>query len=322
MTTSPSTGEVITNGTTPLFIVNTGNVTKLTDTNYLMWSLQIHALVDGYELAGYLDGSTIAPPPTVTTGTISIPNPYFVIWKRQDRLLFSSLLGAMSPSVQPLVSRATTTAEVWETLASTFAKPSRGHVQGIRTQLKVWTKGNKTIDEYVRGLVIRFDELAALGKPMDHEDQIEKILEGLLEDFKPVVDQIEGKGSPPTIADVHERLRNREARLLAVAAATPAPFSISANMGHSARRCHQLLSMQSATSSNSSPFTPWQPRANVAAVLDSGATHHITSDLKNLSLHQPYNGGDDLTIADGSTMPITHTGEGSDYGGPITPRQN
>ncbi|XP_010463497.1 PREDICTED: uncharacterized protein LOC104744184 [Camelina sativa] len=202
---SPSTGEVITTATTSLFIVNTGNVTKLNDTNYVMWSLQIHALVDGYELAGYLDGSTTAPPPMVTTGTTSTPNPDFVIWKRQDRLLFSALLGAMSPSVQPLVSRATTAAEVW-------------------------TKGNKTIDEYVRGLVIRFDELAALGKPMDHEDQIEKILEGLPEDFKPVVDQIESKDSPPTISDVHERLCNREAKLLAVAAATLTPFPVSANI--------------------------------------------------------------------------------------------
>ncbi|XP_010495801.1 PREDICTED: uncharacterized protein LOC104772943 [Camelina sativa] len=202
---SPSTGEVITTATTPLFIVNTGHVTKLNNTNYLMWSLQIHALVDGYELAGYLDGSTAAPPLTVTTGATSIPNPEFALWKRQDSLLFSALLGVMTPSVQPMVSRATTAAEVW-------------------------TKGNKTIDEYVRGLVIRFDELAALGKPMDHDNQIEKILEGLPEDFKPVVDQIESKDTTPTIYDVHERLRNREAKLLAIAVATPTPFPVSANI--------------------------------------------------------------------------------------------
>ncbi|CAA7051447.1 unnamed protein product, partial [Microthlaspi erraticum] len=43
-------------------------------------------------------------------------------------------------------------------------------------------------------------------------------------------------------------------------------------------------------------------------VVDSGATHHINSDLHNLSLHQPYNSGDDVILADGSTVPITHTG--------------
>ena len=65
------------------------------------------------------------------------------------------------------------------------------------------------------------------------------------------------------------------------------------------------------------PFHPWQPRANMVMnapymaanwLLDSGATHHITSDLNNLSMHQPYHGNDDVLIADGSTLSISHTG--------------
>lgn len=65
---------------------------------------------------------------------------------------------------------------------------------------------------------------------------------------------------------------------------------------------------------------PWQPRANLGAVshynpqqwlLDSGATHHLTSDLNNLALHQPYNGGEAVSIADGSGLQITHTGSAS-----------
>ena len=46
-------------------------------------------------------------------------------------------------------------------------------------------------------------------------------------------------------------------------------------------------------------------------LLDSGVTHHITSDLNNLSIHQPYTGGDDVMIVDGSTIPVTHTGSAS-----------
>lgn len=42
-------------------------------------------------------------------------------------------------------------------------------------------------------------------------------------------------------------------------------------------------------------------------LLDSGATHHITSDLNALALHQPYN-GDDVMIADGTSLKITKTG--------------
>lgn len=78
-----------------------------------------------------------------------------------------------------------------------------------------------------------------------------------------------------------------------------------------------MSTSQSTTPPLTTPFKPWQPRAHFASpssydmnawLLDFGATHHITSDLNNLSLHHPYNGGDDVVIADGSTVAITHTG--------------
>lgn len=87
-----------------------------------------------------------------------------------DRLIYSSLLGAITTTLQPLLSTATTSAEIWETLNSTYAKPSRGHINQLRQQIKNWTKGNKSIDEYFQGLTTRFDQLALLGKPFDHED--------------------------------------------------------------------------------------------------------------------------------------------------------
>ena len=66
--------------------------------------------------------------------------------------------------------------------------------------------------------------------------------------------------------------------------------------------------------------TPWQPRAHFAAnnfsnnppwLLDSGASHHVTTDLSNLSLHTPYTGYDDIMIGDGTSLPISHTGSTS-----------
>ena len=62
---------------------------------------------------------------------------------------------------------------------------------------------------------------------------------------------------------------------------------------------------------------PWNPRANYTAaspyntanwLMDSGATHRITSDLANMSLHQPYNGANGVMVADGSIVPIQQTG--------------
>lgn len=203
----------ITNGQN-LLTVNMSNVSKLTAGNYLMWSLQIHALLDGYDLAGYIDGSKTVPTPTLTTEDQISVNPEFTIWKRQDKLIYSALIGAISLPLQPLVSRATTAHEAWTTLASTYAKPSRGHIKQLKTQLKNWKKESNTIDVYLQGITTRLDQLAILGKPLDHEDQIDLILEGLPDEYKSVVDQTEGRDVPPSITELHERLLNHEAKLL------------------------------------------------------------------------------------------------------------
>ena len=54
-----------------------------------------------------------------------------------------------------------------------------------------------------------------------------------------------------------------------------------------------------ATSSATEP-PPWS--------LDSGASHNITADLNNLTLHAPYNSPYDIVIDDGTGLHITHSG--------------
>lgn len=372
------TETIVVNNTNTNLNVNMANVTKLTASNFLMWSRQIHALLDGYDLAGHIDESTQPPPAMITTENGDETNPAYTLWKRQDRLIYSALLGAISVTLQPILSTATTSAQIWSTLHLTYAKPSRGHIQQIKQQLKSWTKGTKTINEYYQGLTTRFDELALFGKPYDHEDQVEQILTGLPEDYKNLVDQIEGRDVAPSLTELHEKLINFEAKLQA---ATPviSTVPVTANFsnyrgnssnnnnrgnhnskrggyrgqqnwqqqqqfgptsnsntsrryqgkcqlcgvfGHSARRCTQLSSMGHAQPNvmQQPQASPWQPQANVGTftqynpqqwLLDSGATHHLTSDLNNLALHQPYNGGEEVAIADGSGLPITHTGSAS-----------
>lgn len=298
-----------------LLNINMVNVTKLTSTNFMTWSLQIHALLEGYDLAGFLDGSSPAPAQTITVDNVVSTNPDYTKWRRQDRLVYSGLIGTLSPSIQTLVTNTKTSQDVWKSLSATYATPSRGHIQQLRLQLKHFTKGDKTIDDYMRGLTSRFDQLALLGKPLDHEDKIEFIIDGLPEEYKSVSDQLEGRDVSPSIVEIHEKLINKEAKLLAMNTTLPVAAPITANMatskprqhnnqqyrgnssnsnwtgnknqqynsskqdtrqskgyqgrcqicstfGHSARRCPQLAQQQNA-GYNSSPFRPWQPRANL-----------------------------------------------------------
>ena len=65
------------------------------------------------------------------------------------------------------------------------------------------------------------------------------------------------------------------------------------------------------------PLALWHPQALVATgdtstspnwLLDSGASHHVTTDIENLSLHKPYDGTDDIVMGDGIGLSITHNG--------------
>lgn len=82
--------------------------------------------------------------------------------------------------------------------------------------------------------------------------------------------------------------------------------------GHSSRRCSQL----SVPALPASP-TQRQPNAHFSSttlnqenlwLMDSGATHHISSDLSNLALHQPYTRGEEVIIGNGSGLSFMHTG--------------
>ncbi|XP_010507398.1 PREDICTED: uncharacterized protein LOC104784014 [Camelina sativa] len=208
--------ETVPLNTESVLNINMSHVTRLTSSNYLMWSLQVRSFLDGHGLSGHLDAAATVPAATIA----GQPNPNFVKWSRQDNLIYSALIGTITVTLQPLVSRTTTASQIWTKLASTYAKPSRGHIKQLKTQLKNFTKGPKSIDEYVQGVTNRLDQLAILGKSYDHEDAIELILDGLPEDYKTVVDQIEGKDTPPSLTEVHERLLNQEAKLLSVVSTT------------------------------------------------------------------------------------------------------
>ncbi|KAK2974100.1 hypothetical protein RJ640_020456 [Escallonia rubra] len=74
--------------------------------------------------------------------------------------------------------------------------------------------------------------------------------------------------------------------------------------GHSAKVCR------------SQSHNHFQARANFAShqqdpwVVDSGASHHIITDARNLAAHQDYNGSEEISMGNGNTIPISHT----DYG--------
>ncbi|RVW57083.1 Retrovirus-related Pol polyprotein from transposon RE2 [Vitis vinifera] len=90
--------------------------------------------------------------------SVASPNLAYTTWKRQDRLIFNALLGTISISLQPLIARITTSLDAWQTLANTYAKPSRDLIDQVLEGLSDEYKS--VIDAInARDTLISFDEL-------------------------------------------------------------------------------------------------------------------------------------------------------------------
>ncbi|RVW94165.1 Retrovirus-related Pol polyprotein from transposon RE1 [Vitis vinifera] len=337
--------------TKPLTMITIHNSIKLTPTNYLSWKTQMEAILIGYDLQKFIDGSHPAPPTTITTNNVVSTNPAYQTWLRQDKLLFGALVGTLSSTLVPLITQSKTSYEAWQILANTYARPSRGHIKQLKDHLKNITKDSQSITDYMQSIKTWADELAALGKPLDQEDLIEKVLEGLDENYQSIIDAVNGRDSTISFDELHEKLINKELSLRNKISPLPLPASAHATnvrftpwsvtnrtprlpgstsaptQGHVVSRCplfrQQFPQVQPPSrpgnSSQSRPPAPWQAQANVTTtippnttwLLDSGASHHVTTDLHNLALHSPFDGTDEIMIGDGSGLPISHTGSTS-----------
>lgn len=85
----------------------------------------------------------------------------------------------------------------------------------------------------MRGLTSRFDQLSLLGKPLDHEDKLEYIIDGLPDEYKSIAEQMEGRDTSPPIIENHEKLINREAKLLTLSTSAISTVSATAHVATS-----------------------------------------------------------------------------------------
>ena len=83
----------------------------------------------------------------------------------------------------------------------------------MKEQLKRCIKGSKSISEYTQAIKTCADELALLGKPVDDEDLIGRVLELLSDEYKSFIDAINVCDTSISFAELHEKLLNKEASL-------------------------------------------------------------------------------------------------------------
>jgi gag-polypeptide of LTR copia-type len=115
--------------------------TSLSNDNYLLWKSQIIPVLRGHGLISFI-AETVVPPPESITGTnaVSVLNPEFEKWQKQDQLILVWLFNSLSPQILAQVLNCETS-QLWQRLQQIYNSQSLAKVLELKLKLQTIKKG-------------------------------------------------------------------------------------------------------------------------------------------------------------------------------------
>lgn len=226
-----------TSTTNPLFSVHISE--KLTKQNHAVWSAQVLAAVRGARLEGYLTGKAAAPAAQIERKEgdkgekiTLVDNPAYEEWFAADQQVLGFLLSSLSRDILGQVAGSRSAAQAWRAIGEMFSSQSRARTLNVRLSLQTTSKGTMPISEYVGKMKAYADEVAATGKPLDEEELIAYIVNGLDGDYDPFVSSLGMRVEPISITELYAQLLNFENRLKMRQSGASAHAANRVNAGH------------------------------------------------------------------------------------------
>jgi hypothetical protein len=178
---------------------------KLTQGNHRLWCAQVLPAIRAAQLEGFLDGSEKAPEKNLEikkdSNKLTVSNPGYAVWCVRDKHILTYLVTSLSRKV--LVSVATAT--MWAAISRSFASQSRSRVLYLRTR-----KGDMSITSYFSTMRGYADEMTAAGKPLDDDDVVSYILNGLDADYNSLIEQVNEMTETISPETIYSRLLDTE----------------------------------------------------------------------------------------------------------------
>jgi hypothetical protein len=163
---------------------------KLEGPNYHTWLTQFQPVLRSNELMGIVDGSEPCPPqflPDDEGKDTTTVNPDFSLWTKKDQCILSWINATLSEKVLSTVYGLNTSRQVWVYLASKFASQSRSRVAHLKRHLQHLHQGSQSCSDYLQSAKLWADQLAIVGKPVDDEDLISYVINGLNASYGPFI---------------------------------------------------------------------------------------------------------------------------------------
>ena len=189
---------------------------KLTPTTFPQWCAQFEALLIGYDLLDYVQG-TLWCPSSAGTAADELRKTH---WVCQDKLILSAILASTSPSITPLIATAQTSHDAWTKLKKFYASRSRTRALQLKKELTLIQCGTRSITEYLHALKALADEITIFDHPISDDDLTLYVMNGLGPNFREIAAPIRARESSLAFEELHDLLVGHDAYLRRLEAVT------------------------------------------------------------------------------------------------------
>ncbi|KAH0709535.1 hypothetical protein KY284_010962 [Solanum tuberosum] len=204
---------------------------------------------------------------------------------------------------------------------ATYANKSHTHIFIQRNQLQNIKKASKSVTEYLHEVRSVSNALKVASSPVQDEELILKIISGLGPEYREIYAAVRAWDASLSYEELFHKLTNHELFLkhqdleksfsnitTAVAQRRNMPAKSNRNnrLFNNQQRKQYVCRFKSHNHFDAKPnFASNLQSTNNSWVVDSGATYHVTAEPHNL---EEYIGNKGISMGDGNTIPITHTG--------------
>ncbi|KAI4300003.1 hypothetical protein L6164_033423 [Bauhinia variegata] len=255
-----------------LVVLNAGSqlYIKLDGGNYPAWRIQFNALLIGYDLQGYIDGSTPCPSKPLNNAP-NVINPAYTHWVQQDQLILHAIVSSVTATVVTHLGAVRTSKQAWDTLKTMYAGRSRVRIMALKQRISTFTKGTQSMASYLQGIKAISDELSIIDSPLDNTDLVIHTFNGLGAKYREISAVLRARETPIDFAELHEKLMDFETLMHHDEPSGTDPILATA---HAASRRHHQISFD-----NNSSMVNQQPKKKVICQFCE-KPRHTAKDLR------------------------------------------
>lgn len=135
-----------------------------------------------------------------------MPNPAYEEWYAWDQQVLGLIFSSVGKDALMQIAAAKTAAHAWQEIKNMFTAQTRARSVNVRLALTTKKKGTLSITEYYAKMKGFADEMVASGKPLDDEELVAYIVNGLDSEFNPVVSALVTRVKPISVTELYSQL--------------------------------------------------------------------------------------------------------------------